>query len=151
MAKPYYTQMTYGNVVTGKYILRRFDTEQVKAMYEDFRTCVVEHGYTYIGPITFYLERLEDRWTRVCIFVPTKEYIPLKNEKLGFESFYGQEHVICIQISLNEYKDIDKFLKMMVKKCEQDGYQLYGPLYYVFVPDDKEPYFLLKMGCISEI
>lgn len=31
--------------------------------------------------------------TRVRIFVPTKGYKPLINNKLGFESFYGQKHV----------------------------------------------------------
>lgn len=149
MAKPYYTQMTYGNVVTGKYVFSRFDLEQIKAMYEDFTVCIREHGFSYVGPVTFYMETIEGL-TRVRIFVPTKGYKPLINNKLGFESFYGHEHVICMQIGLNEYVDIDRYIKIMAETCKQDGYTMYGPIYHVFVPDDKGSYFLLKAGIYQE-
>lgn len=145
----YYDKMEYRDVVMANYVININKPEQFQYSQQDFLEYVVAKKLEYKGPVTYYLESANKEVIRIHYILQVRNWHFMKDDKIAFQSYYGFEKMICTRVRMEELKNLASIFKMLEEKIVADGYNAYGPLYYVLpkVPTDEIIY--LKMPVIN--
>lgn len=149
MIRPYYDCMNYSNVVSMVFTVDLMNVKQLENVKEDFKEYVLQLGLGYKGPLTFYMENLGGTKVNLHLFLPVQSMKVITAPNVRCYSYYSQEKVICMPAKLKDMKDMRFLIERMNEKCTEDGYIMYGPLYYVEGKEIGVRHLILKVGVMK--
>lgn len=134
----YYDKIEYRDVVMANYVINLNKPEQFQYSQKDFLEYIAAKGLEYKGPVTYYLESVNEEVIRIHFILQVRNWHFMQDDKLAFQSYYGFDKMICTRVRMEELKNLASIVKSLEEKVAADGYNAYGPLYYVLskVPDD---------------
>lgn len=141
----YYDCMTYSNVISKRYIMKK---EQFESAQKSFLEDVIVRDKLCITGVCFYMvEDVKDGTIAVWFMIPIAGDTDLIPKEYKYDSYFSLERAVCCRLSAEELNQKNSSIfNTMRGYCLKDGLDISTPVFFVPGTDEEEPYFSLYAG-----